>query len=61
MTYDDETVYYEALPVSGADIDDGDGSFCLYVPVVPENAVIQVYMAGDSELLSESVSPVVAE
>lgn len=61
VTSGDETVYYEALPVSGADIDDGDGSFCLYVPVVPENAVIQVYMAGDSELLSESVSPVVAE
>ena len=61
VTSGNETVYYEALPVSGTDHDNGDGSFSLYVPAVPENALIQVYMAGDSELLSQPVSPEAAK
>ena len=54
----DNTAYYEALPVSGGDADTGDGSFSMHIPELPEGAQIQVYMAGDTALLSE-ITPVI--
>ena len=61
VIFEGETVYYEALPVSGSEADTGDGSFSLYVESLPENAAVQVYMSGEDTLLSEIISLASAE
>ena len=54
----DNTMYYEALPVSCGETDTGDGSFSLRIPELPAGAELQVYMAGDTALVS-GITPII--
>lgn len=57
----DETHFYEAYPVSGSSHLTGDGCFALYLSELASDALIQVYMAGDSVLVSQPCSAVFTE
>jgi len=57
VTSGGETKFYEAFP-SGKH---GDGSFSLYVETLAEGATVQVFMSGETTLLSAQTPVLPAE